>query len=366
MRSATRQSFPVLAAVIAAGLGLGTTAGTAADLSAAEKLYVELSKMDPAARAAKIEEGAKKEGTLVNINALGGSLGTGFNKIFEQKFTYIKLQPTALGAQDSAGRMVDEEATGNHITDISGTTVPDMALAMEKDVEAKYPTPVIDRILPRYNGFKDPTGQNRWVPFMWSEHGITYNPKMLKPEDYPKSWEDMCKPVFKGQISFDPPETRFLVGLYQLLGDEKTKEWLACVGKNDPIIQRGHTTRLMLMMAGDHAASPDQYLYQGTAENRKNPAKAPFAAAYTAPILAYAAVHLINKNTPHPYASALWSDWALSDEPQEYLGKALRAPIAIKHPFIPDEATVFPFSYVDAATIDKLFKYWNDGIRKTR
>jgi iron(III) transport system substrate-binding protein len=353
----------------AAGLILGVSLpafAAEAPLSAVEKLYADLAKLPAQERFAKIEENAKKEGTLVNINALGGSLGTGFNKLFATRYPEIKLQSSALGAQDSAGRMVDEEAAGRHLTDVSGTTVPDMALAMERRVEARYPTPASDRILPRYKGFNDPTGANRWLPFMWSEHGISYNPKMIKPEDAPKSWEDMCKPNLKGEISFDPAEARFLVGLLQLMGEEKLKGWLECIGKNDPIIMRGHTTRLLLMMAGDHSASADQYLYQGYNENKKNPAKAPFQPVYSAPILAYAAVHLITKNTPHPYASALFSDWALSDEPQEYLGAALRAPIALKHPFIPDDATVFPFSYVDSATVDRLFKYWNDTVGRKR
>lgn len=358
-------------AALTLGLALGVMAGapaSAADvpMSAVEKLYADLYKLAPAERLKKLEEGARKEGTLVNINALGGSLGTGFDKLFATRYNFIEVKATNLGAQDSVDRMVAEEASGRHLTDVAGSTVPDMALAMEKNIQARYPTPASERILPRYAGFKDPTGDNRWLPFMWSEHGVVYNTKMLKKEDYPTSWEDMCKPVYKGQNSFDPPETRLLVGLLQLMGEQKLKEWLECVGKNDPIIQRGHTTRLTLMLAGDHAVSSDQYLYLGTSLNRRNPEKAPFGVAYTAPILAYAAVELINKNTPHPHTAALYNDWSLSDEAQEYLAKALRAPIAIKHPFIPDDATVFPFGYVDAKTIERLHGYWQASIGAKR
>ena len=358
-------------AALVAGLALGTMTGGfagAADapLSAVEKLYAELYKLSPDERARRIEAGARKEGSLVNINALGGSLGTGFDKLFAARYGFIDVKATNLGAQDSVDRMVAEEAAGRHLTDVSGSTVPDMALAMERGIQARYPTPASDRILPRYTGFKDPTGENRWLPFMWSEHGVVYNSKMLKKEDYPTSWEDLCKPVYKGQNSFDPPETRLLVGLLQLMGEQKLKEWLECVGKNEPIIQRGHTTRLTLMLAGDHAVSSDQYLYLGTSLNRRSPEKAPFGVAYTAPILTYAAVQLINKNTPRPHAAALYSDWSLSDEAQEYLAKALRAPIALKHPFIPDDATVFPFGYVDAKTIERLHGYWQQYIGAKR
>jgi hypothetical protein len=30
---------------------------------------------------------------------------------------------------------------------------------------------------------------------------------------------------------------------------------LECIGRNDPIVQRGHTQRMELMLAGDHMTS---------------------------------------------------------------------------------------------------------------
>lgn len=48
----------------------------------------------------------------------------------------------------------------------------------------------------------------------------------------------------------------------------------------------------------------------------------------------------INRNTPHPYAAALFTDWMLSDESQNYLAEKLRGPIAIQHPYLPDSVDV--------------------------
>ena len=74
---------------------------------------------------------------------------------------------------------------------------------------------------------------------------------LIKPDKAPRTWFDLCKPEFKGQVSFDPAETRFLAGLYVMMGEGKVKEWLKCMGQNQPIIQQGHTQRMELMLTGD-------------------------------------------------------------------------------------------------------------------
>src|SRR5581483_10105239 len=97
----------------------------------------------------------------------------------------------------------------------------------------------------------------------------------------------LCKPDFKGQVSFDPPETRFMAGLYVMMGEGKVKEWFKCMGQNQPIIQQG-----------------EKYFYTGGEAKRKVP-KAPCAMVFSAPVLSFAGAIVINKNSQQPYASAL-------------------------------------------------------------
>ena len=49
---------------------------------------------------------------------------------------------------------------------------------------------------------------------------------------------------------------------------------------------------------------------------------------------------IINKNTPHPYAAALYADWCLSDESQKYMKSKFRGPVTLKHPYMPDDVTL--------------------------
>jgi len=299
-----------------------------------EKLYADLAKLPAAEREKRIEAGARKEGVLTLVKTIRGKLGRGHLKLFAKRYPWLKVEHSEMGSQDAAERLVAEETAGRHLTDVIGMSVLDLAVINEKNLTAVYPTPASDKILPKYQKYRDP--QKRWTIWYWSEHGIVYNTKLVKPEDVPQTWDDLCDPKFKGKASYEPLEVRYLVNVHYMMGEEKFEKWLECLGKNDPIIQRGHTTRLQLMLAGDHALSGDQYFYNGMKMKSKKP-DLPFGVAWKTPILTTGGCNIINKNTPHPYASALYVDWSLSDESQKYMASQYRGPVTIKHPYMPDD-----------------------------
>jgi len=233
----------------------------AAAPSPAEKLFAELSKLSPEQRTKRLEEGARKEGKLSFIHTFRGKLARDHVKLFEKRYSFVKVDMADMGSQDAAERLIAEETAGRHLTDILSLAVPDLPVIIKQDLLANYPTPASQRIPKKFQGFIDK--ENRWLPYYWSEHGISYNTNLIPADKAPKDWPDLCRPEYKGQISFDPPETRFMVGLYVLMGEEKFKEWAKCIGENRPITQRGHTQRMNLMLAGDHAIQGDNFLYRG-------------------------------------------------------------------------------------------------------
>ncbi len=350
---------------IGAGLLLAAltpfAATPAAAQTAAEKIYAELATLPPAERQKRIEDGAKKEGALDFIHTWRGGLARNHVSMFQKKYPFLKLDWVDIGSQDAAERLVAEEAAGRHLTDIVSMAVPDLTDILDRNLVAAYPTPAAEKILPQYKGFADP--KNRWLTFYWSEFGITYNTELTPKNAIPASWDDLCKPELKGHASYDPPTVRFIVGIWSLMGEEKAKSWMQCVGKNKPIIQRGHTQRMELMLAGDHWVQGENYMYTCYEKLAKDP-KAPCKGVFSAPILGIGGAVVINKNTQHPYASALFADWTLSEESQAYTGKNFRGPVGIQHPFIPDGSNIFTYGIVDNDVVDKSLKAWDDYITK--
>lgn len=348
-----------------AALAMAITVPVAAQsLSANEKLYAKLAKLSAKERQARLVAGAKKEGTIEMIHSLRRKLGRNHIKGFTKKYPFIKVKNSDMGSQDAAERLVAEETAGRHLTDTVSIGVPDATILIEQNRIARYPTPAIKKVFPQYKGFIDP--QNRWVPYYWSEYGMSHNTKLVSAADAPKTWNDLCNPKYKGKFSFDPPTTRFLVGLYVMMGEEKAKKWIACIGKNKPIIQRGHTARLKLMLRGDHWIQGGNYFYRGSKMAKKNP-KVPFRAIYSAPVLGYAGAIVINKNAPHPYASALWADYTLSKTSQKVLRKAWRGTVAMKHAYFPKDAKLVTYNYLDSKIVNRMHEAWGKHVgRKSR
>lgn len=329
----------------------------------AEQIYQELSKLPEAQRTKRIEEGARQEGKLSFVHTWRGKIARDYAKAFESRYPYLKVEMSDLGSQDAAERFIAEERTGRHLTDILSLAVPDLAIILKQNLVARYPTPETKKILKQYRGFLD--SENRWTPWYWSEHGISYNSDLINAAQAPKDWFDLCKPVFKGQVSFDPSETRFLAGLYVMMGEEKTKQWLKCIGENQPIVQTGHTQRMELMLTGDHAVQGDNYFYSGIQALKKNP-KTPFKIVYSAPVLAFAGSMVINKNTQNPYAAALLADWALSDEGQKLVADVLRGPLTMKHPYLPDNVKLVTYNMVSDDITNRLHEAWNRYIGRMK
>ena len=98
---------------------------------------------------------------------------------------------------------------------------------------------------------------------------------------------------------------------------------------------------------------------------KKNP-KAPYAIVYTAPILAFAGSMVINRNTQNPYAAALMADWSLSDEAQKLTSDVLRGPLAIKHPYLPDNIKLVTYNIVSEDITNRLHEAWNQYIGRQK
>ncbi len=328
----------------------------------AEAIYAELFNASPAERQAKLEEGARKEGRLSIINTTRPQSPVQA-QMFMKRYPFIQLDAlNDLGTSDAGERFYAEETAGRHLTDVVTGGPSDMSPALKAGMVARYPTPVTDRVLPMYESFKDP--ERRWVPFFWAEHGISYNSNLLTAAQAPKQWMDLCNPAFKGSVSFDPAERLFLSGLQMMMGEEGATQFLKCMGANQPIIQRGHEQRMMLMLSGDHMVQGDNYFFSGVREKRAH--GAPFEMVLTAPVIGVPSVAIINKRTTRPYAAALFVDWLLSEEDQTFLSSELRGVVTIKHPFIPETATIVPYKDPPEDVVQRLFSQWRASMEPNR
>ena len=96
---------------------------------------------------------------------------------------------------------------------------------------------------------------------------------------------------------------------------------------------------------------------------KKNPSL-PYANVYTGAIMYNLGVNMINRNAANPHASALFTDWTLSRESQQYLSDEGRGPVALKHPYMPDSVTLVATVDPPKEIADKLMGFWRTYVEK--
>ncbi len=352
--------FPLAAAVVA--FGFVVQAPSAGAQSANEKLYAELAKLPADQRAAKILEGAKKEGKVEALSANFGVRWRPNDLQWEQRFPGIKFNKVGLASSAIADRIIAEETAGKHLTDVGVLSSVDTVLLTSRDLLASFPTPLTDRILPKYRGFLNQFPNNVWNPISMTTHGMAYNFKIMSEDQVPKGWFDLCKPQYKGQASYEVLEVRLLTAWYTMLGEDKAKELIKCIGENSPILQQAHTGRFELMTAGDHPLSGDILLNHVYTQQHEQPAKNSIKPIFTAPVLADAFGVVINKNAPDPHAAALFADWELSEDTQGHFVKLYYDPLTGPSPYTPASAEVVLFGPIYQAIVTRLVAFWKENV----
>jgi ABC-type Fe3+ transport system substrate-binding protein len=351
-----------LAVLVLSACAALSSPSTATAQTSPDQIYAELAKLPAAERQKRIEDGARRDGKLVLIHTMRGNLSVDHIALFKKRFPFLNVELEGdIGSQDAAERLYAEETAGRHLTDVINIALPDITTLVARNMVARYSTPAVAALLPPYRGFID--AESRWTPWYWSEHGISYNSRLVPKDKVPGRWTDLCNPFFKGSVSFDPAEDRYLSGLYAIMGEEATEKLLKCIGDNDPIIQRGHTQRIELMLAGDHMVQGDNYLYHGISVQQKT-RSAPYAIANSVPVMGFAGIAVINRNTLRPYAAALWTDWTLTQESQAYVATLLRGPVALKHPYLPESTTIVTYNDAPPDVAKRLLGHWNRYVAK--
>jgi ABC-type Fe3+ transport system substrate-binding protein len=336
-------------------------------LSSVEQLYADLAKLDPKARQEKLLEGAKKEPHLDMIQTIRGREGKGLTDGFRKAFPMLNVKDTDMGSQQAMERLVAEERSGRHITDVSTADTSEQAEPLDRGYIARFPSPSHKRILPQFKTFTDP--YDRGILTMWSEQGMSYNPRTLKAlgVEPPKQWFDLCKKEYAGEVSFDLIRARFLVFLHEMMGEEKMIQWMKCIGENKPVLMDGQTVRLELMLGGDHAIQGVNYLYAGMLRvKEKGKDRVPFEPIYSAPLLGAGSSCVINRMAANPYSAALYCDYRLTDESQELLKQMYRGPVVMQHPYIPDNVELIPVNPKKPEFINHLYDLWNENVRKKK
>lgn len=275
----------------------------------------------------KVIQAAKKEG---KVNAysfnMTGDVGLAVSRSFEQIYG-IKAEIITGGGAALAQRITTEKRMGTMVADIMDANtfqisgIKDAGATIAADDMPVLREGGVWRLEPWAN---DP--QRHMFIHTITSYPVIVNTDLVKPAEEPKSLKDLAQPRWKGRLTaFDPRQNSALSTVFPTLMNRKLidQETVRAIGMNDVKFVPTSDEAARGVVQGQYAV----YLLGSTAHMGTFIMSAGTALPVKAldsdegVIAANRAIGVI-KDSPHPNAAKVFTNWVLSLEGQMVLVKA--------------------------------------------
>jgi iron(III) transport system substrate-binding protein len=282
----------------------------------------QVEKMNRAEREAFLVKGAKAEKEIMFYATTPVTQVAVLRKHFNARYPFVELKHYYSPRQGILNKTVSEYRGNANIADVVMTDVSYGTVLIKEGVSAAYSTPDAARYV---RGSYDPKGQ--WFTMYMLTTALVYNRNMVKPNEAPKTYQDLLDPKWKGKMMFDPEAAFIMAAMEQVWGKEKARDYLARLAKQDLIFRRGTTLTSQLIAAGEQPIAIAVNA-ETTADMRDK--GAPLGFSVLPPRIIKPNGFFVAKKAPHPHATLLFTDWALSEEGQKVLAIELGKGVAMK------------------------------------
>jgi len=187
------------------------------------------------AQDAKLVEAAKKEGGKVTLyGSLENDTVDVISKAFRKK-TGLEVDYWRASSTKIMDRVLGESRAGKPLSDVVSTNDAPMQIMQQEGSFARYDSPSA-------KGFpKEVIDPNLGPRYRNVIIGIVYHKGVIKPQDAPKSLEDLLKPQFRGKLVMPDPSqhtttTQWLVSLQRIMGKEKAEKFVRELAATKPLL----------------------------------------------------------------------------------------------------------------------------------
>ncbi|HEY4134917.1 MAG TPA: extracellular solute-binding protein [Alphaproteobacteria bacterium] len=267
-----------------------------------------------AGRQQVLEDGAKREGSVVWSGGVGEEMRAALAKAFLAKYPFLKVESQRLVANTAAQRVVSEFSAKTSRTDlVAGNYLVELKKA---GLVQPFRSPQIDA---QPQDFQEP---NRlYGAYRFAYHGLAYNTKLVSDAEAPHSYEDLLDPKWRGKIvwnhSTDAGAPMLITYFRRLWGEDRAGRYLQRLALQAVATAPGSARETLdSVAAGKKSIMIGASLHQVAAMRAQG---APIDASMQDPVLARDNYLLLLKNAPHPHAAMLFIDFLLDHQAQEIL-----------------------------------------------
>lgn len=288
-------------------------------------------------------QAAKKEGQLVVYSQWHRKVVDTLSKDFEKKYG-IHVAWTRKNTGGIVQLVEAEVRSGNIRADVAGVGNPSIAINwVRRGLFQEFVPNGMKEIVPAFR----PKGElaKMVVPRFVNVQSLSYNTKMVKKEEAPKSWKDVLNPKWKGKICFPDPRKSapgaMVVDVLRILYgwdfvEKFAKMDLFIVG-GGPAVYQTVVLGEALIGAATNAHSVFQLIKKG------EPIDHVFLKDGSPGSLQFAGVM---KGAPHAAAGKLWLEHVISYESQKKVAEEyFYHPVHSRVPKIYDK---YKIKYLDA------------------
>jgi len=204
------------------------------------------------AQDAKLIEAAKKDGgKLIVYGSLEPDTTDAVRKAFEKK-TGLSLEYWRASTTKVVDRAISEFRAKKSLVDVILVHDAEMRLLFKENVVGRYDSP-------RFKDFtKESIDPELGPRYRDTIIGIVYNKSMIKPDDAPKSMEDILKSQFRGKLVMPDPTqhtttTEWVASMPKLMGKEKGEKFIRDLAAAKPLLVESLLPAAERVSAGESA-----------------------------------------------------------------------------------------------------------------
>ena len=337
----------------AAGLLVACTLATAADGGIAG-LALDTS----ASRAARVLEGAKREGELNVYTSLTAGSAARVKSDFERRYG-VRVNLWRASSENILQRVVGEARAGHPAFDIVETNGPEMEAIQREGILQKVESPLLRELVPQAL-----FAHREWVATRLNLFVQCYNTSLVKPADVPRSFAGLLDAKWKGRLAIEANDADWFQAVIGELGEEKGLAlFRQLVAKNGLSVRKGHALLAQVVESGEVALSLTCYSFKVDQDHK---AGAPIDWTSLGPVLARPNGEGISRKAPHPHAALLFYEYLIG-EAQPLLARLELIPVSTK---VPTQLRGHELRFIDPAKVldesAKWDKLYEDIIVKRR
>lgn len=274
-------------------------------LATAGLAHAQVPMYEGADRMQRLQEGARREGSLMLYTSMDEQDNARIVAAFEKK-TGIKVNVWRSGKNKVLQRVIAEARAGRYEADFVLNPSPEMEALHREKLLQPVRSPVQKQLIPvALPAHGEWTGMRVYV-FVQS-----YNTQKVRRDELPRSYQDLLDPRWKGRIGIEVKQQEWFYTLVQAMGEDKGLRFFReLMAHNDVSLRNGNSLLNNMVISGEVPLALNVYSYLPERARAKG---APIDYIALSPTIAYTDGIGITRRAPHPYAATLFYDFLLTE-----------------------------------------------------